>query len=266
VLLCLLTGISASRPQKQHDLISNIELFKIKNGEINFDANNFLYLSKMNEYEMLGSKYLDSQKDGGFCIGIHPGSKAKEKWWASEKFSGLARSILQKYPKARFLLFGGGAELSLMQEVQHGIGPQAKLAGNLSLSQTAWLIQQCTLFIGNDSALTHIAGVSGVPAVVVFGPSDPERVAPVGHKTIIIRKEYPCSPCSDTVPDILASCRYKLKCMDSFKAEDAASVVVKYLEGILSGNSDMDITGFKALLTVASMRFLQTGALVINLD
>ena len=39
------------------------------------------------------------------------------------------------------------------------------LVGALSLSEAAACLQRCTLFIGNDSGLMHLAAAAGIPTV-----------------------------------------------------------------------------------------------------
>ena len=46
------------------------------------------------------------------------------------------------------------------------------------LTEIKSLLQDATLFIGNDSGPAHMAAAFGIPVVVLFGPSDPVVWAP----------------------------------------------------------------------------------------
>ena len=45
-------------------------------------------------------------------------------------------------------------------------------------------LARCAAFIGNDSGLGHLAAAAGIPALALFGPTDPARYAPWGGETI----------------------------------------------------------------------------------
>ena len=45
---------------------------------------------------------------------------------------------------------------------------------NAPLSLLAGVLERASLYIGNDSGVSHLAGAVGAPSVLVFGPTDPE--------------------------------------------------------------------------------------------
>jgi len=52
------------------------------------------------------------------------------------------------------------------------------LAGNLSFSQLAVLLEQAALYVGPDTVTTHLAAAVGAPTVALFGPSNPVKWGP----------------------------------------------------------------------------------------
>lgn len=74
--------------------------------------------------------------------------------------------------------------------------PVVDLTGRLSLSESAAAIERLSLFIGVDSALTHIADALDVPIVCLGGPSDPVEQVPTGTHVRMLRRSPPCMPCS----------------------------------------------------------------------
>ena len=52
------------------------------------------------------------------------------------------------------------------------------LAGKLSFSQLALLLEGATLYVGPDTVTTHLAAAVGVPTVALFGPSNPVKWGP----------------------------------------------------------------------------------------
>jgi heptosyltransferase III len=50
-------------------------------------------------------------------------------------------------------------------------------------------MRRCSLYIGNDSGLMHMAAASGLPALGLFGPSRPERYAPWGLQSAWVKTQ-----------------------------------------------------------------------------
>ena len=46
----------------------------------------------------------------------------------------------------------------------------ANLAGSLTLSETAVVVSHARIYIGPDTAVTHLAAALGVPVVALYGP------------------------------------------------------------------------------------------------
>ncbi len=68
------------------------------------------------------------------------------------------------------------------------------LMGEISLKQTAALIQKSELFLGVDTAPMHMAAALGKPIIALFGPSGQGDWAPWTSSRIIIDKGCPCGP------------------------------------------------------------------------
>jgi ADP-heptose:LPS heptosyltransferase len=49
------------------------------------------------------------------------------------------------------------------------------------------VLAQASLFVGQDSGVTHLAGLMGVRTVALFGPTDPARWAPSGPKVTVLQ-------------------------------------------------------------------------------
>jgi heptosyltransferase-3 len=51
-------------------------------------------------------------------------------------------------------------------------------AGKLSLGASACLISRARIYIGPDTAMTHIAAALGTPTVALYGPTNPVKWGP----------------------------------------------------------------------------------------
>ena len=102
--------------------------------------------------------------DKGF-VAIHPYSGSVRKNWPY--FSGLAE------------------KLSI--PVQFCIGPEQQWPGGMQygdLYELAQWLATASLYIGNDSGITHLAAAVGTPVIAIFQASDPVVWAPRGRAAV----------------------------------------------------------------------------------
>ncbi len=90
------------------------------------------------------------------------------------------------------------------------------LQGKLTLPETAWVIQQADMFIGNDSASAHIAAAVGTPTFVLFGATVVSKNRPLGKNVHVLTRDLPCSPCQYT--ERWADCK-DWQCMHSMNVD-----------------------------------------------
>lgn len=115
---------------------------------------------------------------------IHPGSGSRRKNWPAGKFARVASILTQDYEVA--LLCGPADELAV-QEVADEIDKPIPVYRGMTLRQLAAVLSSCTAYLGNDSGVTHLAGLLGVPTVALFGPTDPAVWGPRGRRVTILR-------------------------------------------------------------------------------
>jgi ADP-heptose:LPS heptosyltransferase len=100
---------------------------------------------------------------------IHPFAALPEKTWSAEGFLAVAAHLQANRLEPVFI--GGPSD---------DLGPfhAFRSMSGASLTEIKSLLQDATLFVGNDSGPAHMAAAFGVPVVVLFGPSDPTIWAP----------------------------------------------------------------------------------------
>lgn len=148
-------------------------------------------------------------------IGIAPGATyGPAKRWFPDRFAAVADKLAESF-SLQGILLGGKADGEIAEEVQKLARPNLiNLAGKTTLWEAIYLISQCRLFISNDSGLMHIAGALNIPTVAIFGSTNPVTTAPVGNKSIIVRREISCSPC------LKETCPTDFRCMKQISVED----------------------------------------------
>lgn len=124
-------------------------------------------------------------------IAIHPGSGGADKCWPADYFARVIERLGQQ--GRSMLLLSGPADQERIQAILGDLrGASVKLLVNEPLLELAYQLQQCSCYLGNDSGITHLAALLGVPTVALFGPSDPTIWRPLGLSVTIIQ-EYPLS-------------------------------------------------------------------------
>jgi heptosyltransferase II len=151
-------------------------------------------------------------------MGIAPGATyGPAKRWLTERFAETG-DRLSRDLSAQAVLFGGKADRETAEQVRKQAHTgMINLAGVTSLEETVYLISQCRLFVSNDSGLMHVAGALNIPTVAIFGSTNPATTSPPGEKTILVRKEAPCSPCLKQI------CPTDFRCMTMITVDDVVA-------------------------------------------
>ncbi len=86
------------------------------------------------------------------------------------------------------LIVGGEADEKQLAGLRAAL-PEAAVhfAENLPLPHLAALLEKCSLFLGHDSGISHIAAAVGARCVLLFGPSDPTVWAPANPDVRVVR-------------------------------------------------------------------------------
>ena len=112
---------------------------------------------------------------GGFAV-IHPFSGSARKNWPLERYRELARLLATPLP------------------VAWCAGPDDELEGAVcfdDLYELACWLGGASLYVGNDSGITHLAAAVGTPVVALFGPTDPAVWAPRGPHVRVVATARP---------------------------------------------------------------------------
>ena len=118
---------------------------------------------------------------------IHPGSGSPAKNW--EGMSRVAGAWRRN----------GGQVIALRGPAEIDAGTQLAeadltLSGE-SLRRIAAVIARARRFLGNDSGISHLAGLIGARTVVVFGETDPRIWAPAGDDVRVLHAPSACTRC-----------------------------------------------------------------------
>ncbi|MBI3044330.1 MAG: glycosyltransferase family 9 protein [Betaproteobacteria bacterium] len=145
---------------------------------------------------------------------LHPHPKFNYKMWHRAGWLETAGWLSAR--GHRVVLSGGPdpAEITHVAGLARAMPPGTlNLAGRLSLAQSGCLVSRAAVFLGPDTALTHMAAALGVPTVALYGPTDPVKWGPwpKGHaptanpwrrlgrqaagRVSLVQGNAPCAPC-----------------------------------------------------------------------
>ena len=129
----------------------------------------------------------------GFAV-VHPGARVPNRCWPPGNFARVVDEI-EGPARLRAVLVGGAPERELADEILAATASApVDLVGKLSFGALLALLQQCRLYVGNDTGPMHLAAAAGAPVVALFGLQSPELWGPVGADHIVVRPSMPC-PC-----------------------------------------------------------------------
>lgn len=137
-------------------------------------------------------------------ICILPCGKNEHKWrykkWPG--YAELIRMLLEKYKDGQICILGT-AEDTIEGDLPV-IERLLDLRGRLSLSETAWMLRNSDVAVGNDSGPIHIASAVQTRSLVIFGPTCVVKNLPP-YKASPIIADLQCAPCQYSAE--LSSCQ-----------------------------------------------------------
>lgn len=122
------------------------------------------------------------------AVALHPGSGGAEKRWPAEAFAALAEALAAR--GMRPLLIEGPQDAEVVRAVLDCLPASdtpVRVVRNLAPGALAALLRRCAGYAGNDSGVSHLAALLGMPTVALFGPTDPALWAPLGPRVAVVR-------------------------------------------------------------------------------
>jgi ADP-heptose:LPS heptosyltransferase len=154
---------------------------------------------------------------GGESVVMHPGAGAPWKRAPISLFRQLAGDLGARGLDVTFV-YGPAESNSARQD------SGTSWSETPSLSELAAALSRACLFIGNDSGVTHLAGILGTPTVALFGPTHPVTWRPLGPHVAVIRE------CSEVPGPGVRVC-HNDECMEAIGIERVVDACLPLLRG-----------------------------------
>lgn len=124
-------------------------------------------------------------EDGMQYIAVAPGANMQSKRWPMERYAAVVASLVSRW-KVVPLYIGGENERGLCEELQKQCAGVCLIGRPLGEVESA--MRRCSLYVGNDTGLAHLAAAVGLPCVVVHSCRDiPGIWEPYASKLNVLR-------------------------------------------------------------------------------
>ncbi len=201
----LFAGARSIRTVPPAGLRRHVSAYRLEQVRPDAKVANYPLLAVPSNYREMARAALQS---GGYgfkdhLIAIHPGSGSRNKCWPMDRFIELMKSIKTQI-SCFFVLFSGPVEDGKLREEIEGcaedLGKDCLYISDAGLGTVASLLSLCSLYIGNDSGVTHLASsVMSSKVISIFGPTDPVLWAPKSDRCVVVAAGDECSPCDGSL-------------------------------------------------------------------
>ena len=130
---------------------------------------------------------------------INPGAAWPNKRWPVASFGQVAERLRDRHGLRSIVLWGPG-ERALAEEIAAASAGAACAAPETTIRDLVELSRRARLIVSGDTGPLHIAAAVGVPAVGVFGPTNPKRNGPWRKDDVTISRYEVCD------------CHYERRC------------------------------------------------------
>ncbi|MGH2567008.1 MAG: glycosyltransferase family 9 protein, partial [Bacteroidota bacterium] len=204
-------------------------------GDRTHDVFRALGLSILPAFKLPLTKYLISRssqllKEHGWSetsklIVLNPAGLTVTRNWPLENYSRLARLWLQQ-EQLQFLVLGTSRIKEkadfLKRELRDSL---INLAEKTSLAEAFAVVQHSSAVVSEDSGLMHMAWVSGIPTLALFGSSPHYWARPLGqHSLSLDSGDLECGACRQ------ATCKYgDVHCLTRYTPERLLDVIQRLM-------------------------------------
>jgi len=199
-----------AHPQAQHEVISNLGIIQSLTGSASTGTPR-IYLR---QEDLLYAKRILRNTQDLVRIVLTFGSLAKRRAWPLDRWAQTVK-LIAEWTKIVVVIVCSADDEEYALELKSLIGGSTRQVCGATLLQAAAVFEQCSLFLGNDTGLAHLAAAVGMPTIVVSphplsGEPDhensPIRFRPWSRRVSVIQPLTGLSPCSAGCEAIEAHC------------------------------------------------------------
>ncbi len=138
---------------------------------------------------------LRASKDGYFTVQPYAGWRAKD--WDDAALAETVSAFARRTGLMPVLIGSADDRARLDSLVAYLTVPFIDCFGKLSLAETLAVVANARFHFGVDSVGGHMARLYAVPSVILFGPTNPLKIARLSPRHAAIRTDARCTPAVD---------------------------------------------------------------------
>ncbi|MFI5186238.1 MAG: glycosyltransferase [Chitinophagales bacterium] len=147
---------------------------------------------------------------------LNPAAAFPTRNWPLENYVSFARLWLDQFPNTQFLVIGTSFISSRVDYLKEKLDEQMiSIINQTTPSQAFAILRYAKFVLTEDSGLMHMAWVSGIPTLALFGGTRSDWSRPLGeHSFFLDSSDLPCGNC------MLETCRYgDVHCLTRYSPE-----------------------------------------------
>ena len=128
---------------------------------------------------------------------VNPAGAFITRNWPMSSYLGFSRTWLDYFPNTQFVMLG----VKLIEEKAAFLkkeldGKLINLVNKTTVAQAFAIIQKTKFVLSEDSGLMHMAWVSGIPTLAMFGSTRSDWSTPLGKHTLLLHSsDLECGNC-----------------------------------------------------------------------
>jgi ADP-heptose:LPS heptosyltransferase len=150
--------------------------------------------------------------------------------WPLESFSVLARRLIDR--GCAVAIIGPAADRELAHTIQRACNSSVcvDLTGyTKTVRDVAVLFHLGVLLVTNDGGTGHVASLTSIPSIVLFGPETPVLYGSLSPHAVNLHKPLSCSPCLTAYNHRRSPCDGNNVCLKSILPEEVLAVANELL-------------------------------------
>lgn len=166
-------------------------------------------------------------KEGSPLIVLNPAGAFPTRNWELLNYVYFAELCLQQWPDCTFLVAGTSFIREKAAILKSALGDRLiDLTSQTTPSGIFAILQQATLVLSEDSGLLHMAWISGIPNIALFGSTRSDWSRPLGpHSLFLDSSDLPCGNCMES------RCRYgDVYCLNRISPEQVFTLALFLLQ------------------------------------
>jgi len=128
---------------------------------------------------------------------LNPAGAFTTRNWPIENYMEFTRLWLDRFPNTQLLMIGVDTIAEKASFLKQHLGNKLiDLVNKTTAVQAFAVIQKARFVLSEDSGLMHMAWVSGIPTLAMFGSTRSDRATPIGKHTLLLHSgDLTCGNC-----------------------------------------------------------------------